>query len=189
MVGPGLWDPPGAEPVELPAGRPAAGRSSPAPRSSRTTARSPPRRWPGCATATASSSPPPGSTRPRSATPATRSSSASSPTAEILPHADVVVCHGGMGVTQKALSFGVPVCVVPWGRDQLDVAAHVLEAGSGDAGLAAAASPPPGSPPRSRRRAPAAPARRGSRPATRRPAAPSAAADALEALVTQPAHR
>jgi UDP:flavonoid glycosyltransferase YjiC (YdhE family) len=53
------------------------------------------------------------------------------PHAEILPHADVVVCHGGMGVTQKALSFGVPVCVVPWGRDQLDTAAHVVEARAG----------------------------------------------------------
>ena len=42
-----------------------------------------------------------------------------------------VVCHGGMGITQKALAFGVPVCVVPWGRDQLDVAAHVLAAGCG----------------------------------------------------------
>jgi UDP:flavonoid glycosyltransferase YjiC (YdhE family) len=36
-----------------------------------------------------------------------------------------------MGITQKALAFGVPVCVVPWGRDQLDVAAHVLAAGCG----------------------------------------------------------
>jgi hypothetical protein len=34
-------------------------------------------------------------------------------------------------VTQKALSFGVPVCVVPWGRDQLDVAAHVVDAKAG----------------------------------------------------------
>jgi UDP:flavonoid glycosyltransferase YjiC (YdhE family) len=49
----------------------------------------------------------------------------------LLEHASVVVCHGGMGITQKALSFGVPVCVVPWARDQLDVAAHVLEAGAG----------------------------------------------------------
>ena len=54
-----------------------------------------------------------------------------------LPHrpllelAAVVVCHGGMGITQKALAFGVPVCVVPWARDQLDVGAHVLEAGAG----------------------------------------------------------
>ena len=36
-----------------------------------------------------------------------------------------------MGITQKALAFGVPVCVVPWARDQLDVAAHVEEAGRG----------------------------------------------------------
>ena len=49
----------------------------------------------------------------------------------LLERASVVVCHGGMGITQKALSHGVPVCVVPWGRDQLDVAAHVLEARAG----------------------------------------------------------
>jgi UDP:flavonoid glycosyltransferase YjiC (YdhE family) len=57
--------------------------------------------------------------------------------ARFLPHgpllraADVVVCHGGMGVTQKALAAGVPVCVVPWGRDQLEVAAHLVEAEAG----------------------------------------------------------
>jgi UDP:flavonoid glycosyltransferase YjiC (YdhE family) len=57
--------------------------------------------------------------------------------ARFLPHgpllreADVVVCHGGMGITQKALAAGVPVCVVPWGRDQLEVAAHVVEAEAG----------------------------------------------------------
>lgn len=49
----------------------------------------------------------------------------------ILREAAVVVCHGGMGITQKALAFGVPVCVVPWGRDQLDVAARVVAAGAG----------------------------------------------------------
>lgn len=53
------------------------------------------------------------------------------PHSPLLERASAVVCHGGMGVTQKALSFGVPVCVVPWGRDQLDVAAHVVEAGAG----------------------------------------------------------
>jgi MGT family glycosyltransferase len=53
------------------------------------------------------------------------------PHVPILRQADVVVCHGGMGITQKALAFGVPVCVVPWGRDQLDVGAHVLAAGAG----------------------------------------------------------
>jgi MGT family glycosyltransferase len=53
------------------------------------------------------------------------------PHRQLLGRASVVVCHGGMGITQKALSYGVPVCVVPWARDQLDVAAHVLEAGAG----------------------------------------------------------
>ncbi|HVX32180.1 MAG TPA: nucleotide disphospho-sugar-binding domain-containing protein, partial [Solirubrobacterales bacterium] len=53
------------------------------------------------------------------------------PHTPILCQADVVVCHGGMGITQKALAFGIPVCVVPWGRDQLDVAAHVKVAGCG----------------------------------------------------------
>jgi MGT family glycosyltransferase len=53
------------------------------------------------------------------------------PHVPLLERADVVVCHGGMGITQKALAFGVPVCVVPWGRDQLEVAAHVVEAGAG----------------------------------------------------------
>ena len=32
------------------------------------------------------------------------------------------VTHGGMGATQKALARGVPVCVVPFGRDQFEVA-------------------------------------------------------------------
>jgi len=49
----------------------------------------------------------------------------------LLERAAVVVCHGGMGITQKALAHGVPVCVVPWARDQLDVAAHVEEAEAG----------------------------------------------------------
>jgi len=53
------------------------------------------------------------------------------PHTPLLERASVVVCHGGMGITQKALAAGVPVCVVPWARDQLDVAAHVLEAGAG----------------------------------------------------------
>jgi UDP:flavonoid glycosyltransferase YjiC (YdhE family) len=53
------------------------------------------------------------------------------PHSALLPQAAVVICHGGMGITQKALSHGVPVCVVPWGRDQLDVAAHVEAAGAG----------------------------------------------------------
>ena len=48
-----------------------------------------------------------------------------------LERASCVVCHGGMGITQKALSAGVPVCVVPFGRDQFDVAQHVEVADAG----------------------------------------------------------
>jgi UDP:flavonoid glycosyltransferase YjiC (YdhE family) len=36
-----------------------------------------------------------------------------------------------MGVTQKALARGVPVCAVPFGRDQLEVARRVEVAGAG----------------------------------------------------------
>jgi MGT family glycosyltransferase len=54
-----------------------------------------------------------------------------------LPHGAVmrkaacVVCHGGMGITQRALAAGVPVCVVPFGRDQTEVAARVAATGAG----------------------------------------------------------
>ena len=43
------------------------------------------------------------------------------PHSRLLPDAAVAITHGGMGVTQKALAAGVPVVVVPWGRDQLEV--------------------------------------------------------------------
>ena len=49
----------------------------------------------------------------------------------VLERAACVVCHGGMGITQKALAAGVPVCVVPFGRDQFDVARHVDVADAG----------------------------------------------------------
>jgi UDP:flavonoid glycosyltransferase YjiC (YdhE family) len=41
------------------------------------------------------------------------------------------VCQGGMGLTQKALAVGIPVCVVPFGRDQFDVADRVVASGGG----------------------------------------------------------
>ncbi len=53
------------------------------------------------------------------------------PHASVLPRASVVVTHGGMGATQKALAHGVPVVVVPFGRDQLEVARRVEVAGAG----------------------------------------------------------
>ena len=49
----------------------------------------------------------------------------------VLARATCVVSHGGMGITQKSLAAGVPVCVVPFGRDQLEVARHVEVARAG----------------------------------------------------------
>jgi MGT family glycosyltransferase len=53
------------------------------------------------------------------------------PHGHVLERAACVVCHGGMGITQKALAAGVPVCVVPFGRDQFDVARRVEVADAG----------------------------------------------------------
>ena len=53
------------------------------------------------------------------------------PHSPVLKRAACVVCHGGMGITQKALASGVPVCVVPFGRDQFDVGRHVEVADAG----------------------------------------------------------
>lgn len=53
------------------------------------------------------------------------------PHTPILAHAACAVTHGGAGATQKALAAGVPVCVVPFGRDQLEVARRVEVADAG----------------------------------------------------------
>jgi MGT family glycosyltransferase len=47
------------------------------------------------------------------------------PHSMVLDRAACAITHGGMGVTQKALVRGVPVCVVPQGRDQFEVARRV----------------------------------------------------------------
>ena len=53
------------------------------------------------------------------------------PHAPILARASVTICHGGMGITQRALAAGVPLVVVPWGRDQHEVARRVAECDAG----------------------------------------------------------
>lgn len=53
------------------------------------------------------------------------------PHSPILARAACAITHGGAGVTQKALAAGVPVCVVPFGRDQFEVARRVEVAGAG----------------------------------------------------------
>lgn len=49
----------------------------------------------------------------------------------ILARAACAITHGGMGATQKALAMGVPVCAVPFGRDQVEVARRVEVAAAG----------------------------------------------------------
>ncbi len=53
------------------------------------------------------------------------------PHTPILERAACAVTHAGMGATQKALAHGVPVCAVPFGRDQLEVARRVEVAQAG----------------------------------------------------------
>lgn len=47
------------------------------------------------------------------------------PHGAVLDRAVCAVTHGGMGATLRALDRGVPVCVVPFGRDQYEVAMRV----------------------------------------------------------------
>lgn len=49
----------------------------------------------------------------------------------IIERAACVISHGGQGTTQKALAAGVPVCAVPFCRDQFEVARRVDVAGAG----------------------------------------------------------
>jgi MGT family glycosyltransferase len=53
------------------------------------------------------------------------------PHSRVLPHAACVVCHGGAGITLKALAAGVPVVAVPFGYDRFEVGRRVTEADAG----------------------------------------------------------
>jgi MGT family glycosyltransferase len=53
------------------------------------------------------------------------------PHGQVLPSCAAVVSHGGMGIVGKAFTSGVPSVVVPFGRDQLEIARRVTEAGLG----------------------------------------------------------
>lgn len=53
------------------------------------------------------------------------------PHGAVLDRAVCAITHGGMGATQKALAHGVPACVVPFGRDQFEVARRVEVADAG----------------------------------------------------------
>jgi len=51
--------------------------------------------------------------------------------AELLRHADVVICGGGHGMVAKTLLAGVPLVAVPGGGDQWEIANRVVRQGSG----------------------------------------------------------
>ncbi|MFL5843723.1 MAG: glycosyltransferase [Solirubrobacteraceae bacterium] len=53
------------------------------------------------------------------------------PHGPIIARAACVISHGGQGTTQRTLAAGVPVCVVPFCRDQFDVARRVVLADAG----------------------------------------------------------
>ncbi|WNV88713.1 glycosyltransferase [Umezawaea sp. Da 62-37] len=59
------------------------------------------------------------------------------PHADLLPHVDLVVHHGGAGMTMGTLATGVPHLVLPQGADQFSNARVVTAAGLGDQVLAA----------------------------------------------------
>ncbi|QQQ73603.1 glycosyltransferase family 1 protein [Saccharothrix sp. 6-C] len=54
------------------------------------------------------------------------------PQADLLPHVDLVVHHGGSGTTMGTFGVGVPQLVLPQGADQFSNAAVVAAAGLGD---------------------------------------------------------
>ena len=53
------------------------------------------------------------------------------PHGHVVPEAATVVCHGGLGIVNRAVTAGVPTVVVPFGRDQPEIARRVTEAGAG----------------------------------------------------------
>jgi MGT family glycosyltransferase len=55
----------------------------------------------------------------------------SAPHSELLPHAAAMVTHAGHGSVVKALAAGVPVVMMPFGRDQVEIAARAAYAGAG----------------------------------------------------------
>ena len=131
LVGPGLWEPPADPPAWLDESG-SRSCSSPARRCSRTTAGSPrPRALrfagePFEVVVTTADVDPAGLDAPTNVR-----VERFLPHAPLLERAACVVCHAGMGITQKALAHGVPVVAVPFGRDQPEVARRVEVARAG----------------------------------------------------------
>ncbi|MEV4582818.1 nucleotide disphospho-sugar-binding domain-containing protein [Nonomuraea jabiensis] len=65
---------------------------------------------------------------------------AAAPHTRVLRHVALVLTHGGHGTLVKSFVAGVPIVVLPHGRDQADDAARVVPHGAG-LSVARAASP------------------------------------------------
>jgi UDP:flavonoid glycosyltransferase YjiC (YdhE family) len=50
---------------------------------------------------------------------------------ELFPRCDAVVTHGGLGTVLRALAHGVPLVMLPLGRDQLVNADRIAQLGAG----------------------------------------------------------
>ena len=55
----------------------------------------------------------------------------SAPHDAVMPEVSLVVTHGGHGTVTRSLTHGVPLLVLPMGRDQADNAARVVARGAG----------------------------------------------------------
>lgn len=53
------------------------------------------------------------------------------PHTALLPHAQIVVTHGGLGTVMASLTHGVPLLCIPLKNDQFENAARVVAAGAG----------------------------------------------------------
>jgi MGT family glycosyltransferase len=53
------------------------------------------------------------------------------PLSLLLPHCDLVVCHGGFGTVIAALELGIPMVTIPISADQPEIAARCAEVGLG----------------------------------------------------------
>ena len=52
------------------------------------------------------------------------------PHSQVLPHCCLVISHAGHGIVMKSMVHGVPMVLVPWGRDQPGVAARAKRMGT-----------------------------------------------------------
>ncbi len=52
------------------------------------------------------------------------------PHSKVLPHCRLVISHAGHGIVMKSMAHGIPMVLVPWGRDQPGVAARAERLGT-----------------------------------------------------------